>query len=320
MLIGPWAHVPGGSIVGGADFGPAAAGTIVDRARSASCAATWTRSMPAMSATPRCGTSSFSRMSGAAPNPGRRPGRRRSRGTCAATAAPTRRAGMVGSIWSRPARSRPTFIRTTRDPVPSVGGHSCCTELTAPMGAYDQARVEQRRDVLVYTSAPLTQDVRLCGPSRLQLWVQSDAPDADYTGKLCVVDGRASVNVAEGIHRATGDLAAATPGEPLALEIELRNVAALVRAGQRLRLEVTSGSFPMYDVNPQSGVPAAHATVRDYLPATHAVFHTTAMPSRLIVTVVEASPADARNAAVCLKGQATGGSFLVTSGRASTCG
>ncbi len=292
MLIGPWAHVPWGTIVGGTDFGPAAEGTIVDRAQVRflrrcldpdhagderdpavyyfvlfenewHSAVTW----------PPAGAEAQSWYL---------------RGDGGANSA-----GGDGRLELEPPGEEPpdVYAYNPADPVPSLGGHSCCLELNAPMGAFDQARVEQRRDVLVYTSAPLTQDLRLAGPSRLQLWVQTDAPDADYTGKLCVVDGRASINIAEGIHRASGELAAATPGEPLALEIELRNVAALVRAGQRLRLEVTSGSFPMYDVNPQSGVPAAHATVRDYLPATHAVFHTAAMPSRLIITATEASTA-----------------------------
>ncbi len=43
------------------------------------------------------------------------------------------------------------------DPVPSIGGHSCCGAQTGPQGPYDQAPAEQRSDVLVFSTEPRAQ-------------------------------------------------------------------------------------------------------------------------------------------------------------------
>jgi putative CocE/NonD family hydrolase len=161
------------------------------------------------------------------------------------------------------------------------------------MGAYDQAKLEDRMDVLVYTSQPLARDLVLAGPVRLHLSVVTDGRDADYVGKLCVVDGETATNISDRGYRATREIRNGPAGEAITVELDLRSVAALIRAGQRLRLEVTGGSFPMYDINPQSGVPAAHASQRDYVAASHAVLHTAGNPSYLEITVLEDGPVGA---------------------------
>lgn len=289
MVMGPWGHVPWGAIVGGVNFGAEAAGTIVDRAHVAFLR----RHLdPASAGDERAAAVRYFvlfenawRDADAWPPPNAV-----EESWYLHSAGGANTAFGDGRLDQTPPGDEPcdTYAYDPGDPVPSTGGHSCCLEVNAPMGAYDQSRVEQRRDVLVYTSDPLTHDLRLAGPTRLRLWVLTDAPDADYTGKLCVVNDHGVINIAEGIHRATAELRDARTGTwaPVAVDVELRNVAALVRAGQRLRLEVSSGSFPMYDVNPQSGRPPAHAGRGDYLPATHAVFHARTAPSRLTITIL----------------------------------
>ena len=67
----------------------------------------------------------------------------------------------------------------------------------------DQAGVEARDDVLVYSTAPLEQDTELTGPVKLILWAASSARDTDFTGKLVDAhpDGKA-YNLCDGIVRA----------------------------------------------------------------------------------------------------------------------
>src|SRR5215471_8055828 len=67
------------------------------------------------------------------------------------------------------------------DPVPSRGGHSCCTPEVAPVGPYDQAEIEQRADVLVYSTSVLEQSVEVTGPISLTLFATSSALDTDWT-------------------------------------------------------------------------------------------------------------------------------------------
>src|SRR5262249_52235114 len=49
-------------------------------------------------------------------------------------------------------------------PVPSRGGHSCCTPDVAPVGPLDQAEIEERADVLVYSTPALQQPIEVTGP------------------------------------------------------------------------------------------------------------------------------------------------------------
>src|SRR4029450_9531125 len=88
-------------------------------------------------------------------------------------------------------------------PAPSLGGHSCCAASTGLQGPYDQAAIEGRPDVVVYTSAPMTADTELTGPTTVDLWAASSAPDTDFTAKLTAVkpDGRV-INLNNGILRA----------------------------------------------------------------------------------------------------------------------
>ena len=133
------------------------------------------------------------------------------------------------------------------DPVPTRGGHF----IEQPAGSFDRQDLEDRADVLCYTSAPLERDLDVAGRVRLSLWASSSAPDTDFTAQLVDVfpDGRA-FNLAGGIQRArarnaTGD-AFLSPGEPSRFEIDLWSIAVRFRAGHRIRLEISSSDFPAY--------------------------------------------------------------------------
>ena len=66
----------------------------------------------------------------------------------------------------------------------------------------DQRPVEKRKDVLVYTTAPLKQDLEVTGPIRVVLYASTSAADTDFTAKLVDVfpNGEAR-NLTDGILR-----------------------------------------------------------------------------------------------------------------------
>ena len=68
--------------------------------------------------------------------------------------------------------------------MPSRGGHSCCTPDVAPVGPANQADVEQRADVLVYSTPALDHAVEVTGPVSLTLYASSSAVNTDWTAKL----------------------------------------------------------------------------------------------------------------------------------------
>ena len=83
-----------------------------------------------------------------------------------------------------------------------TGGAVCCNPKVFPWGPMDQRAVEKRRDVLVYTTAPLKADLEVTGPIRWCCTLSTSAPDTDFTAKLVDVfpDGEAR-NLTDGILR-----------------------------------------------------------------------------------------------------------------------
>lgn len=179
----------------------------------------------------------------------------------------------------------------------------------------DQRSVESRQDVLVYSTAPLNEDVEVTGPLTLTLWITSSARDTDFTGKLVDVfpDGTARA-LADGILRAryrNGPTSPVllTPGEPTEITIDLGATSNLFKAGHRIRLEVSSSNFPRFDRNPNTG--GVFGEDRDVRIAEQSVLHDAEHPSRLILPTVP------RGSAPQSQPAAAGGptSFLVTNAR-----
>lgn len=140
-------------------------------------------------------------------------------------------------------------------PVPTVGG----PQLTIPAGPRDQAEVETREDVLVFTSEILQQPLEVTGRVGAKLWVSSTGVDTDFFVRLCDVypDGT-SYNLCEGVLRTRfregfETEKFVTPGEVYPLEIDLWSTSVIFAPGHRLRVHVTSSSDPGYAPNPNTG-------------------------------------------------------------------
>ncbi len=128
-------------------------------------------------------------------------------------------------------------------------------------GPFDQRPTESREDVLVFTTPVLEQDVEVTGPISVHLWAASSAPDTDFVARLVDVypDGYAQ-NLTDGIiraryrHFAHGEAPTLIePGRVYEYEIDLWATSNVFKAGHRVRLDVTSSSFPRWDRNPNTG-------------------------------------------------------------------
>lgn len=167
-----------------------------------------------------------------------------------------------GVLSSRPLpqASNDTWRYDPADPVPSVGGPLCCTGNAADRpGPADQTRVEERDDVLVYTSGLLDEDKWIAGPITAHLVVSSSCKDTDVVARLVDVwpDGRAT-SIQEGALRLryrNGISAPALlePGKPVRAVVDLRSIAYRIAKGHRLRLDLTSSSFPRLERNLNTG-------------------------------------------------------------------
>jgi putative CocE/NonD family hydrolase len=204
-------------------------------------------------------------------------------------------AGGDGALAAGPGgdETEDSYTYDPRMPVATVGGATFLPALhiAANSGPRDQRAVEAREDVLCYTSEPLERPLEAVGPTRAILFVSSSAPDTDFVATLADVspDGR-SLNVTGGIVRARyrssrTEPSLLTPGRTYELEVDLGGTAYVFRAGHRVRLQITSGSFPRFERNPQTGALAAETD--DLRPAVNRVHHDAARPSRLVLSVVE---------------------------------
>jgi putative CocE/NonD family hydrolase len=163
-------------------------------------------------------------------------------------------------------------------PTPSVGG--AVENFDGSAGAKDNRRLEQRADVLTFTSSALQRDLEVVGPVAARIVVRSSLEHTDVMTRLCDVhpDGR-SVNLADGARRLRpGAPAMAADGTRVA-EVDLIGVAHVFRAGHRVRLQITSGAHPRLVRNPGTGEPLATAT--ELRPAAQEVFHDPAHLSTL---------------------------------------
>ncbi len=184
------------------------------------------------------------------------------------------------------------YVYNPAMPVPSTGGRSCCVAEVAPLGPMEQSYVEIRNDVLVYSTPPLDDDLEVVGTIELILYAATDAVDTDWTAKLCdVSESGHSINLCDGIVRARyrESLEHPTPIEPQRVyeyRIRVGSTANLFKRGHRIRLEVSSSNFPMFDINPNNGQRTGEATVLAGKVATQAIFHDGERPSRLLIPVV----------------------------------
>ena len=160
---------------------------------------------------------------------------------------------------AEPGAAPARFRYDPADPTPSVGG----AIMARDAGARDNRPVEERSDILVFSSEPLDQPVEIIGEVTAEVSVTRDNPYADLFVRLCDVSPRGrSVNVCDGIVRLTDR-------DPLAGPVKVSLIGAAHRfgSGHRLRLQVSGGAYPRFARNPGNGEvdpPAANLVPTQY--------------------------------------------------------
>ena len=176
-----------------------------------------------------------------------------------------------------------------RDPVPTRGGNLAGVPGFA-QGPLEQGEIEARRDVLVYSSQPLEEDLEVTGPLVVTLYAASSARDTDFTAKLVDVypDGRA-LNLADGIVRARYRESSREPsllesGQIYRFQIDLVATSNVFKQGHRVRLEISSSNFPRFDRNLNTGKPLGRDSAM--LTARQRVFHDPEHPSHILLPII----------------------------------
>ncbi|MBY9001336.1 MAG: CocE/NonD family hydrolase [Candidatus Heimdallarchaeota archaeon] len=140
-------------------------------------------------------------------------------------------------------------------PVPTIGGGN----LNIQAGAYDQQSIEDRDDVLVFSTPILTEPITVVGQIDLSLFISSNCTDTDFTVKLTdVYPDNTSMLITDTILRVRNrdcveNWDFITPGSIYNLEIPLDSTAYHFNIGHQLRIDISSSNSPRFEVNPNTG-------------------------------------------------------------------
>jgi putative CocE/NonD family hydrolase len=210
----------------------------------------------------------------------------------------------------KPARlqSSTSFDFDPNSPVPTIGGNISSGSGIMLQGAWDQTcggqvwncantlPLSARRDVVVFQTPPLREDVEVTGPIDVKLWASSSAPDTDFTAKLIDVhpptkDFPAGIdmNIEDGIIRARFRNSLdreelMKPGTVYEFTIRLYPTSNVFKARHRIRLDISSSNFPRFDVNPNTGEPLNMN--RRMQKAVNTIYHDQAHPSHVVLPII----------------------------------
>jgi predicted acyl esterase len=184
------------------------------------------------------------------------------------------------------------FTYEPMNPVPTLGGYRVGSDPQGLGGAFDQRKIEERPDVLVYTSEAFKDETQVSGPITPTLYVSSDVKDTDFTVKVMDVypDGRA-YNLDESIQRMRyrngydKPLVWMETGKVHKVTLQPLVTSNVFLPGHRVRLEVSSSSFPRFERNLNTG--GRNFDETKGVVANNAVHHSAQYPSSLTITVVK---------------------------------
>jgi putative CocE/NonD family hydrolase len=150
--------------------------------------------------------------------------------------------------------------------------------------------MEERSDILVYTSEPLEEGIEVSGTIDITLFVSSDARDTDFTVKLLDVypDGTA-YNLDETIQRARyregyDRQVFMEEGVVYELPVSSMSTSNYFAEGHRIRIEVSSSNFPRFTRNLNTGGKNYDET--EGVVAHNRVHSSHAHPSRIVLPIV----------------------------------
>jgi putative CocE/NonD family hydrolase len=212
----------------------------------------------------------------------------------------------------RVAESHTTYTFDPRHPVPTIGGNISSNTNLMTNGGYDQRPrddthaagnrlpLSERRDVLVFRTAPLAEDLEVTGTVQVKLWIRSTAVDTDFTAKL-VDEIPTNPDYPLGFDLNIGDSILRTryresldrqvlmsPGNVYPITITLYPTANVFKKGHRLRVDISSSNYPRFDINPNTGDPLGN--YRRVVTADNTVYHDAQHPSHVLLPVVPAVP------------------------------
>jgi putative CocE/NonD family hydrolase len=199
------------------------------------------------------------------------------------------------------------FISDPFNPVPDIDWLSDRLIPKEYMTA-DQRFASKRPDVLVFETAPLTEDIALAGKIIANLQVSTNQTDADWIVKLIDVlpndepDHEFNMEhvkmggyqmlvrseMMRGRFRESYEFPKPfTPNQITKIELPLQDVLHTFKKGHKIMIQIQSTCFPLIDRNPQKYVENIFkAKNEDFTKAIHRVYHSSQNPTFVEVGVL----------------------------------
>ena len=176
------------------------------------------------------------------------------------------------TLTAAPAAAEDTLFYTydPQNPVFSHGAESLFHTHTE-IGSLSQPACGWRDDVISFVSEPLDEEMTILGPIKTQLYVSTDAEDTAFTVKIMEVFANGEAyNIRNGIttlgyRNGSPERIAYTPGTTEKIEITCWDVAWQLKAGSRLRIDISSSNFPEYAVHPNKA--GVWSEIKETVPA-----------------------------------------------------
>ncbi|MGI6725352.1 MAG: CocE/NonD family hydrolase [Christensenellales bacterium] len=193
-----------------------------------------------------------------------------------------------GTLSVTPAEEEPAdyYDYDPMDPCPSG------TNESQKMIMQNQALIQRRNDVLVYTTPTFTEETEITGPIHTIIYASTSARDTDFCARVSVVRKDGTVYklgslLVRGRYRNGEKPEAMIPGKIYKFEIKAANTSIILQPGEAIRLDVTSSLFPDADRNLNTFGRVGYEA--EGIIAHQTIYHDRHHPSRLILPVIPKS-------------------------------
>lgn len=133
-----------------------------------------------------------------------------------------------------------SFIFDLKQPTPTIGGNGL-----ASGGISDDTALSRRSDVLTFTSAPLTEDVEICGQPKISIAHSSDVPYADLFVRISEVgENGKSHNITDAYKRLDPER-----DQKVSIDLKMHPCSHRFERGKKIRVYVAGGNFPHFARN-----------------------------------------------------------------------
>ena len=138
-----------------------------------------------------------------------------------------------------------TYTHNINDPIPTLGGRNLFLE----SGPVDQSRIENRKDVLVFSSASLNEDVEVTGRILAKLFFATDVDHSDLCVRLTDVypDGK-SLLIADNLVKTSKQIKEHTVDNSLQeIDIDLWSTSLVFAKGHQIRVIISGSNYPRFE-------------------------------------------------------------------------